>query len=196
MYAFSCWLAEQNGFTPLELGFDFATAQLLVNEDVVLLSAAQFQTAEDERKLRFFKEHFPGYHFHIVPPLAGDTTDDLDMYLWPIAPKVWIISQYPAGSAQEHSITPALEVLAFYGHTVHRVPGLEPIIYDDINTMPNYANGVILNRLALVPAYGRKEDSLVVDILRGYGFAVEQIDCSDIILSNSGIHCISMVIPE
>jgi agmatine/peptidylarginine deiminase len=62
--------------------------------------------------------------------------------------------------------------------------------------VPNYANGVILNQLALVPAYGRKEDSVVLDILRGFGFTVEQIDCSDIILSNSAIHCISTVIPE
>ena len=67
------------------------------------------------------------------------------MYLWPIAPKVWIVSQYPAGSAQEQSIAPALKVLAFHGHTIHRVPGLESLIYDDINTMPNYANGVILS---------------------------------------------------
>ena len=195
LYAFARWMAEQNGFTPLEPDFPFATAQLLVNEDVVLLSAGQFQTAEDECKLRFFQEHFPGYHFHIVPPLTGDLTDDLDMYLWSIAPKVWIASQYPAGSAQEHSISPALDVLAHYGHRVHRVPGLEPIIYEDINTMPNYANGVLLNRLALAPAYKRKEDGVVVDILHGYGFTVEPIDCSDIILSNSGIHCISAAIP-
>jgi len=196
VHTFSHWLAEQNGFTPLELGFNFSTAKLLVNEDVVLLSAEQFKTADDERKLHFFQKNFPGYHYHIVPPLSGDVTGDLDMYLWPIAPKVWIVSQYPAGSAQEQSIAPALKALAFRGHTIHRVPGLESLIYDDINTMPNYANGVILNRLALVPAYGRKEDSVVVDILRGYGFSVEQIDCSDIILSNSGIHCISTVVPE
>jgi agmatine/peptidylarginine deiminase len=118
------------------------------------------------------------------------------MYLWPIAPKVWIVSQYPAGSAQEESIAPALAALAFHGHTIHRVPGLEPLIYDDINTMPNYANGVIFNRLALVPAYGRKEDSVAADILRRYGFTVAPIDCSDIILSNSAIHCISTVVPE
>ncbi len=196
VHAFSRRLAEQNGFAPLELGFDCTSAELLVNEDVVLLSAAQFETAGDERKLRFFQENFPGYTFHIVPPLCGDVTMDLDMYLWPIAPKVWIASQYPAGSAQEQSIAPALEALAKHGHTVHRVPGLEHLRYDDINTMPNYANGILLNRLALVPAYGRKEDGAVVEILQAYGFAVEPIDCSDVILSNSGIHCISIVIPE
>lgn len=193
--AFSRWFAEQHGFTPFELDFDFAAAKLLVNEDVVLLSAEQFQAPGDERKLRFFQEQFPGYHYHIVPPLEGDVTGDLDMFLWPIAPRAWIASQYPPGSPQEQSITPALEALASHGHTVHRVPGLEPIIYADINTMPNYANGILLNRLALVPAYGRKEDSAVVEILRGYSYMVEQIDCSDIILTNSAIHCISIVVP-
>jgi hypothetical protein len=196
IHAYNRNFAEENGFSPFELGFPFASAKLLVNEDVVLLSAEQFQTVEDERKLRFFQEHFPGYHYVVVPPLCGDVTGDLDMYLWPIAPKVWIVSQYPAGSAQEQSIAPALEALAHHGHTVQRVPGLEPLVYDDINTMPNYANGILLNRLALVPAYGRKEDQVVVDILRGYGFEVAQIDCSEIILSNSAIHCISIVVPE
>jgi hypothetical protein len=195
VFRFSRWFAEQNGFTPYELDFDFSAAKLLVNEDLVLLSAEQFQTAEDERKLRFFQDHFPGYDFQIVTPLHGDTTCDLDMYLWPIAPRVWIVSQYPAGSAEEQSIAPALERLADHGHTVHRVPGLKHLLYDDIDTMPNYANGILLNRLALVPAYGLKEDFVVVDILRGYGITVEQIDCSDIILSNSAIHCISTVVP-
>ena len=195
VHAFSRELAESNGFMSLELGFNFATAELLVNEDVVLLSSEQFKSGEDERKLHYFQMNFPGYDFHIVPCLTGDITGDLDMYLWPIAPKVWIASRYEDGSAREESIKPALAVLASHDHTVHRVPGLEPLIYDDINTVPNYANGVILNRLALVPAYGRKEDSVVVDILRGYGFRVEQIDCADIILSNSGIHCISTAIP-
>jgi hypothetical protein len=195
VYDFARWLCERSGFTPFALDFPFATAQMMVNEDVALLCAEQFEHPEDRRKLDFFQAHFPGYQFHIVPPLAGDTTADLDMYLWPIAPRVWIASQYPDGSPQEQSIAPALAVLARAGHTVHRVPGLEPIVYDDVNTMPNYANGVILNGTALVPAYGREEDRVVVDILRGCGYAVDQIDCTRIIESNAAIHCISCVGP-
>jgi len=193
--AFSKRLTHRLGFTWMEMGFDFATAMLLVNEDVVLLSESLFQGAERETRLKFFTDHFPGQSFYIVPPLAGDTTNDLDMYLWPIAPKAWVVSEYPAHTPQAESIAPALQTLKEHQHILHRVPGLEPVIYDDINTMPNYANGVILNRAAFVPAYQRKEDEIVAGILRDYGYEVFPIDCSNIILSNSGIHCISKTAP-
>jgi hypothetical protein len=192
---FSERLTASLGFRPLDLGFEFGTAMLSVNEDIVLLSARLFEGSEGEAKLTFFRDNFPGQSFHVVPPLAGDVTNDLDMYLWPIVPRVWIVSEYPAHTPQADSIEPALQILRDSHHTVHRVPGLEPIVYADINTMPNYANGVLINGAALVPAYGREEDGVVADILRGYGYEVFPIDCSNIILSNSGIHCISKTVP-
>ena len=88
-----------------------------------------------------------------------------------------------------------MEILLAHGHMVNRVPSLEPIIYDDINTMPNYANGVIVNHAALVPAYGRKEDEVIQHILRDYGYEVLPIDCRDIILSNGAVHCVSKTVP-
>jgi hypothetical protein len=93
-------------------------------------------------------------------------------------------------------MAPALQILANHGHTVHRVPGLEPIIRDDIIAFPNYTNGVLLNQAALVPVYGRREDQVVQEILRNYGYEVYPIDCSDIILTNSAIHCISKTAPK
>jgi hypothetical protein len=193
---FSERMTARLGYKSLDIGFDFATAHLLVNEELVLLSDCLFQGEDRELKLKFFTDHFPSQSFHIVPPLAGDVTTDLDMYLWPIAPKAWIVSEYPANTPQADSIEPALHVLQEYQHTVHRVPGLEPIIYADINTMPNYANGVIVNHAALVPAYQRQEDDIVQGILRDYGYQVLPIDCTRVILSNSGIHCISKTVPE
>jgi agmatine/peptidylarginine deiminase len=106
-----------------------------------------------------------------------------------------IVSEYPPDSQQEDSIQPALHVLEEHGHTVHRVPGLDPIVYDDINTMPNYANGVIVNQAALAPACNREEDEIVSGILRDYGYEVFPIDCSNVILTNCGIHCISKTVP-
>jgi len=193
---FSQRLIPRLGFQPFELGFAFATAHLLANEELVLLSDYFFKGEDGNTKLKFFTDHFPTQSFHIVPSLAGDITRDLDMYLWPIAPKVWIVSEYPHHTPQAASIEPALRVLKAHNHTVHRVPGLEPIVHDDINTMPNYANGVIINQIALVPAYQRKEDEIVSRILRDYGYQVFPIDCSEVILTNSGIHCISKTIPQ
>jgi hypothetical protein len=184
------------GYQPIDIQFPFGTAHLAANDDLVLLSDAFFRGECRDSRLKFFVEHFPGQSFHVVPPLAGDVTNDLDMYLWPIAPKVWVVSEYPAHTPQADSIEPALRVLKEHNHTVHRVPGLPPIIYDDINTMPNYANGVIVNQAALVPAYQRKEDGVVAGILKGYGYQVFPIDCSTIILSNCGIHCITKTVPR
>jgi agmatine/peptidylarginine deiminase len=192
---FSERLTARLGYRALDLGFGFATAMLSVNEELVLLSASLFEGTDREMKLQFFRDNFPGQSFHIVPPLAGDVTHDLDMVLWPIAPKVWVVSEYPARSPQANSIEPALQILRDHHHTVHRVPGLEPIIYEDINTMPNYANGVIINGAALVPQYGCQEDEIVAGILRDHGYEVIPIDSSRIILSNSAVHCISKTVP-
>jgi hypothetical protein len=188
-------LSRWNGFAPRELGFSFASANITVNEDVVLLSDAEFRGEAGTRNLRRLKSLFPAQHFYVVPSLAGDITADMDMFLWPIRPRVWIASEYPPGSVEAESMEPSLRILREHGHTVHRVPGLEPIRHDDINTMPNYANGVIINNAALVPAYGRDEDAVVQGILKDYGFTVLPIDCTQIILTQSGVHCISKTVP-
>jgi hypothetical protein len=192
---FSQRLTERLGFQCLDIGFEFSTAHLLANEDVVLLSDHLFKGEDRDEKLKFFSDHFPKQTFHVVSTLAGDITNDLDMFLWPIAPKVWMASEYSPDTPQADSIEPAIQALKKHNHTIHRVPGLEPIIYDDINTMPNYANGVIINQTALVPAYQCKEDDIAASILKGYGYQVFPIDCSNIILSNCGIHCISKTVP-
>lgn len=61
---------------------------------------------------------------------------------------------------------------------------------------PNHTNGVLLNQAALVPAYSRREDEVAQGILRNDGYQVYPIDCSNIILTNSAIHCISKTAPQ
>ena len=155
-----------------------------------------FQDSNAERKLLFFQEHFSEQTFVQVPSLAEELTPDLDTYLWPIKPNVWIVSEYPEGSKQAVSIEPAIETLHKYNHTIHRVPGLERIFYNDINTIPNYTNGIIINNAALCPAYNRPEDDIIVKILEEYGYDVYPINCQDIILTQCGIHCISKSVPK
>jgi len=193
---FSQRWAQGLGALVVDVGFDFGTAYLSVNEDLVLLSARGFEGERGASKLSYFRQNFPDQSFFVVPPLAGERTADMDMVVWPIAPRAWIVSEYPAHSPQEASIAPTLRVLEEQGHAVHRVPGLEHIQYDDIDTMPNYANGVLLNRLALAPAYQREEDDVVQGILRDYGYDVVAIDCRNVILTNSALHCISKTVPK
>ncbi len=193
---FSRRMTRRLGFSTQETGFDFASANISVNEDVVLLTGHWFEGKKGLRNLDILKRMFPAQQFYVVPSLAGDVTMDLDMFLWPIRPKVWIASEYPSGSPQAESMEPALRVLRDHEHILHRVPGLDPIRNDDINTMPNYANGVVLSQAALVPAYQRPEDAIVQEILQDLGFIVLPIDCSQVILSNSGVHCISKTVPK
>lgn len=196
VYQFSRRVLSALGISSIDLPYSFATALVAVNEEVVLVSDSLFQGVDSADKLAFFQTTFPEQHFYLVPGLAGELSHDLDMYLWPIAPKVWIASAYPDQTPQADSIAPALAILARHGHTVLRVPGLAPLIYEDINTVPNYANGVILNQAALVPAYGRAEDAIVQTILQRYGYTVLPINCNDLILSNSAIHCIAKTVPQ
>ena len=96
--SFSERMTTRLGFETLQTGFEFATTFLLVNEDMVLLSDRLLMGVDKQEKIRFFEQNFPNQSFHVVPALAGDVTGDLDMYLWPIAPRTWIVSEYPPGT--------------------------------------------------------------------------------------------------
>ncbi|MBL7127418.1 MAG: agmatine deiminase family protein [Ignavibacteria bacterium] len=196
LHSFSERLSKKLNLNLLDIEVEFTTSAIIVNENLCLLSKDLFQDSNAERKLLFFQEHFSEQTFVQVPSLAEEVTPDLDTYLWPIKPNVWIVSEYPEGSMQAVSIEPAIETLHKYNQTIHRVPGLERIVYDDINTIPNYTNGIIINNAALCPAYNRPEDDIIVKILEEYGYDVYPINCQDIILTQCGIHCISKSVPK
>lgn len=193
---FSRRLATRLGFEPLEMNDEFATAAIIVNEDVCLLSKDLLAGDDGKRRREFFETSFSRQRFYVVPSLADEVTNDLDTYLWPIRPGVWLISEYPQGTPQARSIAPAVEVLERVGHEVFPIPGLARLAYDDINTIPNYANGILLNNVALCPKYNCPQDEIVVGLLERFGYEVHPVDCSDIILSNSGLHCISKTVPK
>ena len=194
--SFSERLSKKLSLNLLDIEDEFTTSAIAVNENLCLLLKDLFQDFDAQRKFLFFQEHFSEQTFTQVPSLAEEVTPDLDTYLWPIKPNVWVVSEYPEGSKQAVSIEPAIETLRKYNQTIHRVPGLERIAYDDINTIPNYANGIIINNAALCPAYNRPEDKIVVEILKSYGYDVFPINCLDIILTQCGIHCVSKTVPK
>ncbi len=109
----------------------------------------------------------------------------------PIKPKVWISANYEKNPAQNKVIKNVISILEKRNHIVHQVSGLEPIVYDDVNTLPNYQNSVIINEIALVPSFNRAEDIEIQNIFKSYGFLVYAIDCSKIVESNALLHCIS-----
>lgn len=179
------------GVEPIAMNASFATARLAVNEDLCLVAGGKGL----EGALEFLRHTLDDMEVRSVPPLAGDITRDLDMFLWPVVPGTWLVSEYPRGTGQSESVEESVRVIREHGHMVLRLPGLERIREADVNTMPNYANGVLLNGRALYPAYGRPEDGPVGDLLASLGLDPVPIDSSCIILTQSGPHCISKTVP-
>ncbi len=193
---FSARVLNSIGLSALIMNNSFGTAAISVNEDLCLIADDMASGDSGLQRLNFLRKNFPNQTFIPVPTLEGDTTKDLDMYLWPIKPGKWLVSKYPENSIQEQSVQPAICKIIKHGHEVIRIPGLDKIRYDDINTMPNYANGILINNYALYPSYCRPEDEIVGEILEKNGFNAIPIDCTNIILSNSGLHCITKTVPK
>jgi len=196
LYRFSERTLNSIGIFALVMNESFGTAVISVNEDLCLIAEYLANGDSGLQRLQFLRKNFPSQVFVPVPTLKGDSTRDLDMYLWPIKPGIWLASQYPENTPQEQSVLPAIRRIEEHGHEVIRIPGLDRIAYDDVNTMPNYANGVLINGCALYPSYCKPEDEIVGEILRVNGLDAIPIDCRDIILTQSGLHCISKTVPK
>lgn len=196
LYRFSERVINALELRSIKMDESFGTARIAVNEDLCLVSEDMACGTPGSRRLDFLRKKFPVQDFIPVPSLAGDSTNDLDMYLWPIKPQTWLVSRYPENTPQELSVQPAIHRIKEYGHEVIRIPGLNRIAYDDVNTMPNYANGILINNCALYPSYCQPEDKIMGEILKANGFEAIPIDCRNIILSNSGLHCISKTVPR
>ncbi len=193
---FSARVLNSLGITALAMNDSFGTAVISVNEDLCLIAEDMTDGDSGLRRLKFLRKNFPAQIFVPVPTLKGDSTRDLDMYLWSIKPGIWLVSQYPENTPQEQSVRPAIQRIKEHGHEVIRIPGLDRIAYDDVNTMPNYANGVLINGCALYPSYCQPEDEIVGEILKANGLEAIPIDCRNVILTQSGLHCISKTVPR
>ena len=188
--------AGTRGIRTVEIPGGFGTAGIAVTDDVVLVSRAFAPGGNSDPTIRFLRECCPHQEFHAVPPLPIEVSGDLDMFLWPVRPRTWIGSEYPAGTPQAEALAPTLRLLREHGHTVLPVPGLPVLIFDDVRTTPTYTNGVILNSAAVVPVYGRPEDFVVKALLNRLGFEVYPVNCSDVIPSGGAIHCMASVLPK
>lgn len=192
---FSKWLIVKENIGEINLNFDFNSAAISVMDEIVLISDNILnKNREDEIKL--FLYNLIEQDIHFVSSLPGDFTNDLDTYLFPVKNKVWVISEYPDNTLQRKTIDKTVSLLKGLGHTIHFVPGLDNIKHDDIDTMPNYTNSIILNDLILVPEYAREEDAVIKNILKIYGFEIKGIDSRKIVESNSVLHCISKTLPK
>lgn len=188
-------LTNRLRFTPYDLGYEFSPSHCLVNEDVALVAERLFSGAEQEEGFEILKDNFPEQHFYRVPSLPGAGSTALDRYLWPVFPKVWIAGEYPAGSRQAESVEPALRILREHGHTLQRVPGLEPLEREGVQALPVYTGGLTVNGLAVVPQYGRAEDGAVRDILKEYGYRLARVDATNLALAGTSMRALFKLVP-
>jgi len=195
---FGRWLAEHLGLPQHRMPFDFSGSAVAVCEEFVFVSRdfpAKDGPEEFEQKLAYLRRSLPNQEVLPLPSLTDDTGPDLDTYLLPIGPRSWISSQYPSGTDQAKSVRTVQEELRRRGHTVHLVPGLERIQYDDIDALPGYPESVLLGDAALVPSYGRPEDEAIQGILKDYGLTVYPVDCRQVCLTGVALHGISKTLP-
>lgn len=197
---FGSYICKKDRLKEINLGFRFNSAAVAINDDLVLVSVDELQEknkttgevlcadySEKELKLREILDN----EVILVPSLPGELTCDLDTFLMPIKPKVWISADYGENSVQNSVIDYVISLLKERKHIVHQIPGLKSVVYDDINTLPNYQNSIIINNIAIVPAYNIVQDLEIQNLLREYNFEVHAINCSKLIESNAALHCIS-----
>lgn len=190
---FSETFSDKLGLKKIKLDFDFSTAAVSAENDIVF--ACKYYFPENTQRFDIFKNIISDQSIFLIPSLADEPTEDLDTYLLPIKPKVWVIANYNIESPQAKSVEYAYKILKDLGHTVHFIDNPDKISYQDIYTYPSYCNCIILNKAVIVPSFHRKEDDTIKGIFKDYGFDVYQVDCTDIVLANCGPHCISKTLP-
>jgi len=129
-------------------------------------------------------------------PTTYDSTQHIDMWMLPLDDNKVIISQHASTDGVPYTVTEnAAATLAARGYTVFRTPA-----WQAGGTHYTYANGVLLNKLALVcqfngyPTQNAQAVSTFTSALPDR--TVVPIDCSSIISLAGAIHCIVMHVPD
>ncbi len=145
---------------------------------------------------------YQGLDVEIVPafPVAFDSTQHIDMWVYPVDDNEVIVSDYPeAGDEVPNSIADAFAAArAAEGYTVYRTPGWSSGF--GTGTHFTYANSIALNSIVMVCTFSgqaaRNEEARAVYAAAFQDKRIVPIDCSTIIGSAGAIHCIVMHVPN
>jgi agmatine/peptidylarginine deiminase len=133
---------------------------------------------------------FPGF------PTSFDSTQHIDMWMFPVADDAIIIGEYDSSTGQPYTITEnATTDLISRGYTVFRTPG-----WNSGGTHYTYTNAVVLNDVVFVSEFGPPYTSQDAEAQAVFASAfpdkqIIPVDCSDIIHAAGAIHCIVMHVP-
>lgn len=135
-------------------------------------------------------------------PTNVDSTQHIDMWMFPLADNKVIIGQYSGTSSYPpKTITDnAAADLTGRGYTVYRTPGWNSGSGGYNGTHYTYTNAVVCNDLFLISKFGGSYTSQDATALSVYqsalpGKTIRQINCSSIITAAGAMHCIVMHVP-
>ena len=130
---------------------------------------------------------YPGF------PTSFDSTQHIDMWMFPTGDNKVIIGQYASSTGQPYTITEnAAADLTSRGYTVYRTPGWNPG-----GTHYTYTNAVVLNNLVVISKFNVSQDAQALATFQAAmpGYTIQQIDSTSIIGAAGAMHCIVMHVP-
>ncbi|GIW71864.1 MAG: hypothetical protein KatS3mg102_1406 [Planctomycetota bacterium] len=128
---------------------------------------------------------------HVLEHMRNDGgTGHLDMFALMTGPRSFLLNRFPRGHINARRMDDHAARLEGMGYEVTRV--------DLADTgFSSYTNGLIVNRVALVPTYGRSStDQRALAAYRAAGYHAVGIDSRRIIQWSGAIHCVTMTVPR
>jgi agmatine deiminase len=196
--AFNDFLAGYWGIPQYDIGLTHGGGNfhLFENGDAFMTSLILTENPSltaDQVKQRY--HDYQNVNLTIYPgfPTSFDSTQHIDMWMFPLGDHQVIIGQYPSSSGQPYTITEnATADLVSRGYTVYRTPG-----WQSGGTHYTYTNAVILNNQCFISKFNVTQDAQALAVFQQGlpGYAIHQIDNSGIIGAAGAMHCIVMHVP-
>jgi len=133
---------------------------------------------------------FYGKHEAYDEMLNDGGTGHIDMFLLLAGPRTAFVNRFPSGHQNAARMDRHADRLRSAGFAVTRLDLAD-------RSFSSYSNGLIVNKTALVPTYGKAStDNAALAAYRAAGYRAVGIDCRRIIQWSGAIHCITITVPQ
>ena len=114
----------------------------------------------------------------------------MDMFCLMTASRAALVNRFPSGHQNAARMDRNAAKLQQMGVTVTRIDLAD-------TRFSSYTNGLIVNRTAIVPTFGRTStDSAALAAYRAAGYRAVGVDCRRIIQWSGAVHCITITVPR
>jgi agmatine/peptidylarginine deiminase len=149
----------------IRMPFEFGATRIAANGNIALVSNCH----ENSETRKWFESNITQKCF-FVPYIETEPTRDLDVFMLPLSENKWLLTKFDKARREQKTIDYVSQLLRDLKQDVIFIPGMEKVKHDDVDCLPNYANCLIANDIAIVPKYGRKEDETIVEVLSDMRF--------------------------